>query len=137
MKPIDIEQNGPRNKERWERVQQNLKRYQRVHANVPFLLVLEYWSGVRAYYGSSRRALSALARYEFWKWWHHVIGRIHLIITDGVGWTKVYFYPETDTMPAYHLRHGWKCSGSPNCDDLDCISRSIPRWFKRLTRWED
>ena len=56
-------------------------------------------------------------------------------VCDRVGWTKLYHMPETDTMRAFTMRHGRKCSGSPNCDNMNCIGDSVPRWFKWLTRW--
>lgn len=55
-------------------------------------------------------------------------------IADRVGWTKVYDVPETDTMRAYKMRHGYKCHGSPNCNNMDCISDCLPKWFKWITR---
>lgn len=128
---------APVDQERWDKVQANLRRYTIVHCVVPYMLMLEYWSGVRACYGTNRKALVSIARYSLRRSWNCALTRAVLIVTDGIGWTKVYFYPETDAMPAYHRRHGWRCSGSPNCDDEDCINRAIPPWFKRLTRWED
>ena len=59
-----------------------------------------------------------------------------LLITDGVGWTKLYEVPETATHIAHWQRHGRFCSGSPNCNNMDCINEGVPRWFRKVTCWD-
>lgn len=131
----------PADRERFERWRDNwiLSRRESVRTmnKIPAILVHNCWHAIELYYGGPLRAIWAMAANEFhlWAW-----GKFHsftLWICDSVGWTKIYHYPETDGMWSHDERHGWKCSGSPNCGDTDCISRSIPAWFKRLTRWED
>ena len=62
--------------------------------------------------------------------------RCKIQFCDWMGWTRVYDYPETKSMIAHSERHGRKCSGSPNCSNMNCINDSIPKWFKVLTRWD-
>jgi hypothetical protein len=63
--------------------------------------------------------------------------RVCIWISDRAGWTKLYHIPTTDELLEHWQRHGRKCSGSPNCDNWNCISDSLPKWFKRLTVWHD
>lgn len=62
------------------------------------------------------------------------INVVAMWISDRVGWTKVYDVPETETMRSYKMRHGYKCHGSPNCNNDHCISDCLPKWFKWITR---
>jgi len=89
-----------------------------------------------AYYGSQTKAAIAMLRESFMLWRHSKYLRSLLWICDTIGWTKVYWYPETRDMIGHHQRHGRKCSGSPNCANNHCISDGIPKWFRVITRWD-
>lgn len=128
----------PARVEEWRRLVKSLDQYRDVHQLVPYLLVSTFWRGCKAYYGGAIRALWKLGTEELGSWWRlQVVITIWIWISDTAGWTKVYHYQATDEMIAHSERHGRKCSGSPNCDDPDCISRSLPGWFKKLTGWHD
>ncbi len=134
MKPLKYPVNAQAY-ERWRlRIIDQSETAQSMH-NIPALMAMECWCLVKAYYGSTSRALWTLGKnaLHLWAWgWY---GSILIKISDRAGWTKMYHYNETEEMFAHDERHGRLCSGSPNCADMDCISRSIPKWFKRITRW--
>lgn len=128
----------PARAEEWTKVVKSLDRHADVYKLVPYLLLATLWRGCRAYYGGSIRALWKLGAEDLKSWWRmRVVISTWIWISDLVGWTKVYHYHETEEMLAHQERHGYKCSGSPNCNDPDCISRSLPPWFKKLTGWHD
>ena len=101
------------------------------------IIVSEFEQAVEAYYGG----YWATARHALWKavymTWGDLSSTLRIRICDRMGWTKLYYYSETEKMIGHWQRHGRKCSGSPNCNNMSCIQDSVPRWFKWLTRWED
>ena len=103
---------------------------------IPAIAAAECQMLLESYHGGKWRVI----RYLFREWLYlrsnSVLWNARLWISDAVGWTKIYDVPETADCIAHQQRHGRKCSGSPNCDDLHCIDRSIPKWFRRLTRWD-
>lgn len=99
-------------------------------ARMEMIIALSYYHG-----GRGRLAL-ALLREWFVLARSHYCCAITMFVCDRMGWTKVYHYPETDSMIAHSQRHGRKCSGSPNCSNANCIDDSVPRWFKILSRWD-
>jgi hypothetical protein len=107
-----------------------------VARTIPAMFVWGSWLAISCYHGGCWKALFFIARHEIHSAivlrWHTFL----IWICDRAGWSKIYEYPETETMLAHLQRHGRKCSGSPNCSDMDCIGRSIPRWFKVITRWD-
>ena len=90
------------------------------------------WPALKAYYGSAPRALWALFRQEIYLWRHSVNGRFCIWFSDRMGWTKLYHFPESPGWREHWRRHGKKCSGSPNCQNDNCIEDSQPRWFRWL-----
>lgn len=100
------------------------------------MLAFEVEALLHAYYGGEWRMIFALIRKHSVLSYHSLIGRVTFWFCDFIGWTKVYFYPETRLMRAHHQRHGRKCSGSPNCSNMNCIDDSIPSWFKKICRWD-
>jgi hypothetical protein len=125
----------PIHKERFNRWRDRIRDPESGISNIPALFAHECWWCIRSYYGSSPRALWFLLREDFWIWSRSIWHRFLIVITDRVGWTKIYHYPQTDTMVEHWQRHGYKCHGSPNCENMDCIEDSIPRWFKIIFRW--
>lgn len=99
------------------------------------MLVFEIKLLLEAYYGGKWREVWALAREAANYDSNALITSARIKICDWAGWTKLYYYPETETMVGHWQRHGRKCSGSPNCNNHHCIDDSIPGWFKWLTRW--
>jgi hypothetical protein len=101
-----------------------------------FLFVMEMWCCLKAYYGNAPRALWAVARHDFYLWRHGIWNSCLIWLTDWMGWTKLYHFPACPGWKEHWMRHGRKCSGSPNCQNMHCIEDSLPRWFKWITRWE-
>lgn len=89
------------------------------------------------YYGGRWATVWALFRKAIYYSWHERVGGLRIWICDRAGWTKIYEVPETATHYGHRQRHGRKCSGSPNCNNMNCIEESVPRWFRWITRWED
>jgi hypothetical protein len=128
----------PIHKERWER------RVDRIRGHGPnsFMwrvapaIAFELRLLLESYYGGPWRMVWALFRLTFSNIIHTWTGRLRIWVCDRMGWTKIYFVPETDYMRAHWRRHGRKCSGSPNCDNINCIQDSVPGWYRWLTRWD-
>lgn len=91
---------------------------------------------VEAYYGGRFRAVWAMFKEAVYLWRHEKHHMLLIWISDKVGWTKLYHMPETLTHHEYWHRHGYKCSGSPNCSDMKCIDKSVPKWFRVLSGWD-
>ncbi len=91
---------------------------------------------LEAYYGGTWGAARAALWKAIYLGWGNVSSRTRMWICDRMGWTKIYWVPPTAEMRGYHHRHGRNCSGSPNCNNMDCIRESIPKWFRWLTRWD-
>lgn len=51
-------------------------------------------------------------------------------ICDRVGWTQLREFPDA---PGCFERHGGHCD-KMNCQDIDCVQRGIPQWYKTITR---
>ncbi|MDE2096149.1 MAG: hypothetical protein KGL39_02815 [Patescibacteria group bacterium] len=108
----------------------------RIMFKIPPIAVLQYEMLLEAYHGGPVRAGLAFIRKGVAEAVRDARWSILLKITDSVGWTKLHHMPETETHHEYWHRHGRKCHGSPNCNDFNCIEKSLPRWFKWLTRWD-
>jgi hypothetical protein len=106
---------------------------------IPPIATLECRMVVEAYYGGRWRTVRALAREAAWFTWNDVVGATILWVCDTVGWTIIHHIPETADYRAHTERHGRRCSGSPNCNDVRCIKRSLPKWFRAATcfYWSD
>jgi hypothetical protein len=48
---------------------------------------------------------------------------------DLIGWTRLQQIPGTP----YFERHSGKCD-KLNCQDIECVDRGIPNWYKKLTK---
>jgi hypothetical protein len=99
-------------------------------------VVFELKLVLNAYYGGPWRVIWALVKEQWWQTRIALVTRARIRFCDWMGWTKVYYYPETERMVAHYRRHGSKCSGSPNCGNDSCIEDSVPRWYQKLTRWD-
>jgi hypothetical protein len=121
---------------RVERIRQHVKDDTAMFGIAP-LVVSEFEQAIEAYYGGYWGAARNALRKAIYITWGNWTSRIRIGICDRMGWTKLYYYNETDTMLGHWQRHGRKCSGSPNCNNMNCINDSVPRWFKWLTRWEE
>lgn len=88
---------------------------------------------VHAYYGGPWRTICHLIRMQAFLGYHGLRASLIWNFCDFVGWTKVVHNPENEFTIEHWRRHGKQCSGSPNCQDHDCCTRSIPKWYKRLT----
>lgn len=111
-------------------------KYEMVYRCCPSAFVLDCWAVCRYYYGGSVRAAFRLLYLSFYLWanslWHGFL----LWVTDRMGWTKLYDHPESTPDNPFRIRHGRYCSGSPNCNNWECIAQGIPKWFRWLTRWD-
>jgi hypothetical protein len=102
-----------------------------VCARIPWILVLECKCTLQAYYGSGFK----VAMVMLWEWIylgaHSKYWGLVLWISDHVGWTQLRPIPGT---PYFH-RHGGRCQYL-NCNDDDCINKSLPVWYRKITRWD-
>ncbi len=84
---------------------------------------------LEAYYGGPIRAGLHTIRwgivYGVGRRWTHLL----LAFCDRIGWTRLQRIPGT----AHFERHGAHCPH--NCQDFNCIGKSIPKWFRVLARW--
>ena len=103
---------------------------------IPAIARSECLMVVQAYHGGEWRTVWALFRQAWYLTWHGWLGTLKIKVCDWVGWTKLYDIPETESYRAHTERHGRKCSGSPNCNNMHCIEDSVPKWFRWLTRWD-
>lgn len=101
---------------------------------IPGIVMFQVETLQTHYYGSYAKAGLALLRKAFYLWWNDKLTHCFLWISDSMGWTKVYDIPETPEYVAHQQRHGRKCSGSPNCQNDQCIDDSLPKWFRWLWR---
>lgn len=97
---------------------------------IPQILTSECSLVLEAYYGGPIRA-----GWHMIKWGIiHSITRgywnLLLAMCDKIGWTRLQQIPGTE----HFERHGGKCKYH-NCQDMECITNSLPRWFKFVTRW--
>lgn len=115
-----------------ERMKQRMDRITEMrHFKIPAIFALECKLALIAYYGSGLRAAFSM----IWDWvylqTHDRYWRIVLWFTDKVGWTKLRPIPGT----LYVERHGGKCEYH-NCQDMDCIEKSLPPWFRKISGWD-
>lgn len=100
-------------------------------AKVPAMLVFECKVVLKAYYGSYCRAALVM----LWEWFYlsalEWYWRFVYWLCDKIGWTKLRPIPGT----RHFERHGGKCQYL-NCGDMDCIQKSVPQWFQKLTRMD-
>ena len=104
---------------------------------IPPICAFECKMLLESYYGGAWRMLWVIFKESVYLAFRGYLVRLRIRFCDWMGWTKIYDVPETATMRAYKMRHGRKCSGSPNCNNHRCIDDSVPMWFKRLTFWGD
>lgn len=102
---------------------------------IPAVVMLEVRCLQNAYWGGPWRVVWALFKEQCYLSFHGFLSFLRIKICDWMGWTKVYWYPETERMIGHHRRHGAKCSGSPNCHNDHCIEDSVPNWYKKLVHW--
>lgn len=107
-----------------------------VVVKIPAMASFQLRYTLEAYYGGRWRMIRALIWEGIYLGWHSFNTTWKLWITDRMGWTKLYDLPGSTKKMPMRMRHGRKCSGSPNCNNMNCIEDSLPRWFKWLTRWD-
>ena len=96
------------------------------------ILVLECKTVLKAYYGGYIRAGITLVKEGVYFGLHGLYWSCVYQICDLVGWTKlVPWEPGSDVK----IRHNRDCS--PNCQNIDCIHKYIPRWYRKLTGIRD
>jgi hypothetical protein len=103
---------------------------------IPPIAVSEFSMVISAYYGGRGKAARYLLFEAMRLWCSDKRWSFLIWLTDRFGWTKVYHIPATPEYREHSERHGRKCSGSPNCSNMNCIDDSIPSWFKWLVRWK-
>ena len=103
---------------------------------IPPIAASECQMLLEAYHGGRWKTIFALTGMAIFLLRHDLNARFVIWLCDLAGWTKVYDIPETEKMRAHKQRHGRKCSGSPNCQNVNCIDDSIPAWFKFISRWD-
>lgn len=120
----------PRHPEMMKRRMERMKPFLGIMARVPAILVLESKMTLKAYYGSYFRAGLILiwesiylgSKGLYWGWVYE--------FCDFVGWTQLRkCHPDSKHL----IRHGGNCTYY-NCSDPDCVDKSIPVWFRKLTR---
>ena len=104
---------------------------------IPPLLKSECQMIVESYYGSKWAMVWALFKETLWLLCWSAWGHLRIRFCDFMGWTKLYDVPATSRMHGYQMRHGRRCSGSPNCNNHRCIEESVPGWYRWITRWEE
>lgn len=102
--------------------------------SLPAMFMMECYGAIRAYHGGAFPAWWAMTWHFAYLGFASMAGASEVWLWDKMGWTKLYHSPGTKTHREYWHRHGWKCSGSPNCNNLDCIEDSLPGWYRFLTR---
>lgn len=100
------------------------------------MIMLECKMLMESYYGGRWRFAWRLLYEAAYITFHDIIACVRIKICDWMGWTKLYYYPQTDEMLGHWQRHGRKCSGSPNCANMNCIEEGVPKWFRWITRWD-
>lgn len=131
--------NLPRNPEQMAIRLERIKEHARADSpmlKIPPIAASECLLVVHAYYGGPWHAIWNLIRMQLFLGYHGVRGSLIWRFCDLVGWTKVVHHPGNANALEHWRRHGKQCSGSPNCHDMDCSDRSIPRWFKKLVGWD-
>jgi len=138
MKCEKIDRKFPRQPERFENRLERMWAHAKsdsVMWRIPPVVMLEVRCLERAYFGGQWRTVWELfkeALHDTIESWGN---RLRIKICDWMGWTKLYYFAETASMLGHWQRHGFKCSGSPNCFNDQCITDSVPKWFRWITRW--
>lgn len=101
---------------------------------IPPIAASEMRWALKAYYGGPVKMSLAVISESFHMWRMDINGRFCMWFCDKMGWTKLYEMPETATHHKYWQRHGRNCSGSPNCNNMNCIDEGMPSWFRWLYR---
>jgi hypothetical protein len=120
----------PVNKEAYERWAARISKPSFMH-KIPAILAMECECLVTSYYGGPLKTAlhlikkAALHSYRCTKW------RAVFWICDSAGWTQLRPIPGCDPKQV-KARHSRTCD-KLNCDDIDCATRTVPRWFKRLS----
>ncbi len=104
-----------------------------VMAKIPAVLTFQCEIVLTAYYGSYFCAGLHLIGQSFYWAWHNLYWNFVHRICDWMGWTQLYRYP-VEGWRGQFVRHGKLCDGS-DCEN--CIDKSVPKWFKKLTRWDN
>lgn len=105
-------------------------------SRIPPIFAMRCKLYLKAYYGSTPRMMWEIGKESFWLWRIGVYADLRYWLANKLGFTKMVYVEETETLRGYWLRHGKNCHGSPNCSQ-HCIDRDVPKWFKILTRWKD
>ena len=88
---------------------------------------------IKAYYGGYIRAGLALIRFGIRDLFFHYYWTWVYLASDTMGWTQLY---KNDGWPGCFIRHGRYCENHESCKH-DCIEKSVPRWYQKLTFWGD
>lgn len=118
------------------RMKRQAGRFSKMHplmAGVPGILVFECKVTLKAYYGSYLRAGLVLILDWAWMKLHGMYWGAVFRFCDWVGWTKL--VPVSPDNPNVKWRHGGQCQYL-NCSDMNCLERSVPRWFRKITGWD-
>ena len=99
-----------------------------------FVVLLKCRLVLSAYYGGEFRVAIRLLRDWAWLGSHSVYWSVLIWISDRVGWTVLRHIPDNPVTREHWERHGGKCDHL-NCQDDQCIKKSLPKWFKWITRW--
>lgn len=124
----------PRNPEMMKRRMARMKEL-RGQFLIPAICAYESATNLKAYYGSYWRAgWTLIWRYCIIMGLHDRYWSLVFWCCDWWGWTVV--RPFDPLCPRWKSRHGGRCD-KMNCADVYCIEKSVPRWFRWLTRWDD
>lgn len=104
----------------------------KLFADIAPMKAFQFKAALDNYYGGRWATIVALIKEAWYLTWRGWVVSAMVWFSDRMGWTKLYFYHETEKSHAHHCRHGSKCSGSPNCANEHCIEDSWPKWFKKL-----
>ena len=123
----------PRQPERFAKRSEKMQ-HLGTQAKIPILLVINCRLVLKDYYGSDFKVAMRI----LWEWFylgsHSLYWSVLIWISDRVGWTKLRHIPDNPVTVEHWERHGYKCDHL-NCQDDQCIDKSLPRWFKWVTRW--
>jgi hypothetical protein len=124
-------------KDRFDRARNSLRDHS-IMNNIDAIFAMQCEHALGAYHGGPVRAGVKLAlkgiRHIVWSTYWDAVYRF----SDKVGWTHIRQHP--DMLPEYKARgfgerHGHHCD-KLNCEDIDCISKGIPRWYRIITGME-
>jgi hypothetical protein len=103
---------------------------------IPPIIALKCETILSAYHGSTMKAAIAMLLKELRHKKESALARARMWVAEKMGWVICRHHPETSESYEHYAYHGKHCSYL-NCDDMDCVDRSIPKWFKVLSGWKD